>query len=1134
MFASDGPPIELLLADLALKTTLVLVAALAVTRALRRASAATRHHVWVVAVLAVLMLPVLGLILPGWGYPVSLFGETTGAAGAVAAAPASGVRADEDAHADIAAARRGPDLVREDQTWQTDIADHAGSGESMAVGERIDARLDGLAAERATEAAAAKQTKGTSAVSSRFAAALPVVWTAGCLLVLAMVACNLLIACRAVRNGQGTASEQWQKLAREVSRQLGIRRPMTVLASDRIGIPMAFGHFRPVVLLPRSASQWSIERLRAVLLHEASHIKRHDVAAQMVASIACAVYWWHPLVWLAAVRMRTERQRACDDLVLLSGIRPSLYASHLLEIARSLQTRRSLLASAPAMAHRSAFRTRITAILDGRRRRRPPTRRAATVTAMVAALLVISLAVVRPTVAKPEPGDGPTPPHAEAATSPADTDTGVAESADRPAVEQEPAGATSSARTDLYGDPLPAGALIRLGTMRLRQMHGCVDVAFNPAGSILATTAMQDEAISLWDTATGKPVRRLRSRLLARLPYQARFVAFSPDGRLLVSVGYGRPEGSEPPQVLGLVQMWDVTLGTEMWSAHKHKDTVTGVAFNPNGLTFATGDDGGKVLIWDSATGRLLRNMPHNERANPHPLAFSPDGQLLASGVKQTIRIWNLADHEDPVVIKNAHGAGIGSLAFGRTGERLFSSGCSFVYGPPDPVSKQRVGRAVSEVHVWDTSTGKRLGELNSDGPGLQRESMLAISEDGGLLATTQRDRLDLWDPDTQRLVRTIRIDTGGMFGSPGAVAISAAAKRVAASWGSGARVWDSETGKEVLKQTGCHVLSVFSASFSPDGRLVATGGRDCVVHLWNAATGRLVRRFPPGTGSIRSLWFTPDGQTIIAGRDTYDAKTRKSRGEIRFLETATGKLARTIEMPGGVTVTALSRDGKRFAAGISLEGPGPFGGGGKSPIHVWELESNEHWELRGLEGSTLCLAFDGRAGTLVCVGRVGRDGTVRRWNIATGEEVERHELPASLLRWSALSPDSRVVFFKGRSNVADPATGDHPARIIAWDLGTGQRGLSMDTPGHWARLMEISPSGRLLAAHLLPDDDSIKNHIALYETSSGRELLRFDIEPCGLHALAFSPDERRLISCPGDGAPLIWDITPALEKLSP
>ena len=141
-----------------------------------------------------------------------------------------------------------------------------------------------------------------------------------------------------------------------------------VLRSEAIGSPMTIGILRPVVLLPASADAWSAERMRAVLVHERGHVQRRDMLVQLVAQLACALYWWNPLVWLAASRLRIEREHACDDLVIEAGIRASSYAADLLDVARSLS---HAPAGAIGMADRSGTETRLRRILDTSAPRRP-------------------------------------------------------------------------------------------------------------------------------------------------------------------------------------------------------------------------------------------------------------------------------------------------------------------------------------------------------------------------------------------------------------------------------------------------------------------------------------------------------------------------------------------------------------------------------------------------------------------------------------------------------------------------------------------------------------------------------------------------------------------------------------------
>src|SRR5262249_36143015 len=150
-----------------------------------------------------------------------------------------------------------------------------------------------------------------------------------------------------------------------------------VLRGERAVMPMTWGWLRPVVLLPSDVDSWDDARRRAVLLHELAHIRRLDCPTQALARLARAVYWFHPLAWLAERRMRVERERPCDDVVLLAGARASDYATHLLETARGLRAPRAAALAVTAMARPSPLEGRLLAILDPARRRTGPGRVAA-------------------------------------------------------------------------------------------------------------------------------------------------------------------------------------------------------------------------------------------------------------------------------------------------------------------------------------------------------------------------------------------------------------------------------------------------------------------------------------------------------------------------------------------------------------------------------------------------------------------------------------------------------------------------------------------------------------------------------------------------------------------------------------
>jgi TonB family protein len=158
---------------------------------------------------------------------------------------------------------------------------------------------------------------------------------------------------------------------------------------------MTFGFLRPAVFMPADSADWSEERRRIVLLHELAHVRRGDAATHLVARTALALNWWNPLAWIAWREFLKERERATDDLVLSAGARASEYASHLLEVARSMHTAPVSACAAVAMARRSQLEGRLLAILDSRTNRKPIRGATPAIVALLAALLVAPFAAVR-------------------------------------------------------------------------------------------------------------------------------------------------------------------------------------------------------------------------------------------------------------------------------------------------------------------------------------------------------------------------------------------------------------------------------------------------------------------------------------------------------------------------------------------------------------------------------------------------------------------------------------------------------------------------------------------------------------------------------------------------------------------
>lgn len=217
------------------------------------------------------------------------------------------------------------------------------------------------------------------------------IYTGGALFLLARLVSDRVSLGRLVRQAAPMTDADWRSLLDDCAEKMNFRRPIRLLRSRKEIMPMALGVRHGAILIPAVADTWSEDRRRAVLLHEMAHLSRHDCPAQMLAAVACSLYWIHPAVWWIAGRLRVERELACDDRVLSAGTDARDYAGHLLELAYSLGSgRRPLIAV--SMAGSGQLEGRMLALLDAARNRAVPALRSHIVGIVVLLGLLVPLA----------------------------------------------------------------------------------------------------------------------------------------------------------------------------------------------------------------------------------------------------------------------------------------------------------------------------------------------------------------------------------------------------------------------------------------------------------------------------------------------------------------------------------------------------------------------------------------------------------------------------------------------------------------------------------------------------------------------------------------------------------------------
>jgi RNA polymerase sigma factor (sigma-70 family) len=688
-------------------------------------------------------------------------------------------------------------------------------------------------------------------------------------------------------------------------------------------------------------------------------------------------------------------------------------------------------------------------------------------------------------------------------------------------------------RVDLQGDPLPQGAVARLGTMRFRQ-YDIEVMGLSPDGRVLITKSCSDGRVCAWEADSGKLLwQNTPSVWGANRNNGLLTVSFSPDGRFVAEICDCRPADGMAECIL----LCDLKDGKELFHfpAEGSFKSVWETVFSPDSKCVAANIEG-TIYRWSTESGRLL-----DPTAGAIPadavIRFSADGKtIIAVSDGQKVSHWDVARRAVTRVVelraKQAHGhqavsddGRLVAVAAGQS-EKDVSSGAA----------------RPSTLQLFDTTTGKECCTFQGDDTGIQA---LVLSHDGRtLIGVSPGDgqrlsTISVWDTRIGKLRHRfpLRLDTAyhiGVTPDGGKLFTSISSNHGWLAHGPGESVvrwWDAATGKELMTKPA-HEDRVESVCFTPDRRFLLSAANDASVRIWDIAGGRSLHRVPEhyasslaivsaqGTflsgggddqldlfdwrtgqrlhrlvvppepdgvpalmkahNSIQAFVVSPDGREATSLRACYrgvlgDAayffdiwdlaslELRKSvampkpvampqgvrfshfhpdgkhfigflfagdpdSGEVAVADIETGRIELTLRHADRRWIrTAMAADGRTLVTATTHAWEG-WTAIGPSTLHVWELSSAREcltitMKERGSDDDCDRVALAPDCRTMVTV---SQHGTLRFWDMLTGEEVlHRGGAPARVTS-VAFSPDSKLL-----------ATGHADSTILLWDVSS-------------------------------------------------------------------------------------------------
>jgi len=689
-------------------------------------------------------------------------------------------------------------------------------------------------------------------------------------------------------------------------------------------------------------------------------------------------------------------------------------------------------------------------------------------------------------------------------------------------------------------------------------------VNFSPDGKKIASGS-DDKSIKIWDAETGEELQILKGHT-----DEITSVTFSRNGKTIIS---GGSDG---------IKIWGVGTGNHLQTLSGHTEKITSVSFSPDGTKIASGSDDFSIKIWDAETGKELQNLKgHTEKISS--VTFSTDGKRLLSSSKKSfafstepyhLKMWDVTTGKEPTISNNQNITGY---------HATFS---------PDGKKIARSRTLDSEIIIWDTESGKEVVTLL--GSGDEDYNIISFSPDGKKVANFKHFErtIKIWDAETGKELQILRGNTENIT----SVIFSPDGTKIAGgSRSGGIMIWDAETGKELQILRG-HASSVTEVSFSPDGKNLLSFSEDQVSNdsnqnvnhckMWDLNTGmELVGLLNKQKGFVTTATFSPDGKKIVSGgKDgtitiwTADEKLDKallqgemfdivgmdiknneiiawnSEGILKHWDFKTGAelkeynqakeiktgIKRVVLLDNCETLIVWDKIFNIWLIDTTAEKPKIVVDGNKKEPEIvcflikdkkaetinqkgnlttFDLERNKEIKSRVLESwdrSNATFSPDGRK----IASNLGI--RIKIWDAETGKELQNlightHEVISI-----SFSLDSKKI-----------ASSSRDKSIKIWDTETGEE--LQNLLGHTEEITSISfsPDGKRLLSSSGDSGGNVQkdtNHLKLWDLTTGKELAILNNQKGSVYAATFSPDGKKIASGSWDNSIKIWNAETGKE----